>query len=326
VVVEGSGTTVVIASAKGAELVAWIATGAAPFALAAVEQPTRAIWPADGTSGPAGLLIVGHDPQTGRPAVWRSVTGEVWARLGAVGFGRAGTVAALSATAEGYIAVGAITDGTSNSSAPAAWLSEEGQRWRVVKLPSQRGGEAVDVVSFAGGLVAVGVDGDSGRGVIWRSINGGAGWSRAELGDTVLPPYSIASVGDAPLFSGLRYEGDDGHPVLLRSPDGGQTWGAVDLPAEIAVGLTLLRVSSTGNRAWAVGSRQLYPARHTAICARNVRLCERAERVVLTSADGAEWSELDLTALPRVPSCFLSTALTSAPRVISCSSRAVPAS
>lgn len=187
-------------------------------------------------------------------AVWRSVDGQEWRRVGEeAAFGGPGDqrVAGVAAGNEGLVAVG--VDGGSG----AIWSSSDGDVWlRVAHDDAVFGGlgdqqiEAV-VASGEGGWVAVGSDAASGSpdGAVWRSPDGLV-WTRARA-DALEGPgdQRLVDIVDGP--EGLVAVGVEGDTASAwTSADGGSTWSRTGIGTGQASGLD---VSASG-AAVAVGS------------------------------------------------------------------------
>jgi photosystem II stability/assembly factor-like uncharacterized protein len=95
---------------------------------------------------------------------------------------------------------------------------------------------------------------DSGYGAIFRSVDGGANWTRqgspADIPDVMLE--DVAAIG--PLNCWVVGERDSGYGTILRTEDGGATWTRQGSPATIPdAGLAKISVLDR-NTAWVVGT------------------------------------------------------------------------
>jgi TIR domain len=128
-----------------------------------------------------------HFQGPGRQAVWRVVNFH----------GGYGTL---------YIAVGAVTSGTSGDQDAAVWTSRDLRTWEPVTARALGGDgdqEITDLGEFGSGLVAVGFerrDGDT-RGVVWRSDDGRA-WERVDDRD-------LAGLGTDGMLTRVFAPGED---------------------------------------------------------------------------------------------------------------------
>ena len=107
-------------------------------------------------AGPAGYVIVGHQAAGGSSTAaawyapgltgWRTATVTAQGKQGTTG---GQTMSAVTATARGFVAVGAA------DTLPAAWLSATGQTWRQasVRLPAGAARAARDYVAANGSAV-----------------------------------------------------------------------------------------------------------------------------------------------------------------------------
>ena len=131
---------------------AWTRTGGG----GAFAGPGRVVTAAVAADG-AGYVIVGH------ASVGRRTVAAAWYAPGLTGWRRAADARpgaldgpgnrmmnAVSATRRGFVAVGAA------GAHPAAWLSEHGQTWRLVRLalPAGASSASLDYVAANGGVVA----------------------------------------------------------------------------------------------------------------------------------------------------------------------------
>jgi hypothetical protein len=126
------------------------------------------------TAGGPGLVAVGWDGPSDNTnaAVWTSVDGLTWARVGRDEdtFGGAGSQAMYAVTAGGPGLVAVGDEQIEGGSDAVVWVSTDGTSW--ARLPADEGPFAGDgnqsmygVVSTGSGLIAVGNDG--GDGAIW---------------------------------------------------------------------------------------------------------------------------------------------------------------
>jgi hypothetical protein len=146
-------------------------------------------------AGSAGYVVVGRQVSGGQTvaAAWysRGLTG--WqraadARAGALEAGGNSQMTAVTATPDGFVAVGAA--GTH----PAAWLSASGRTWSAVALPLPPGAKRAELEYVAANGKMVAAEGTAttadGRDMPFAAVsaNGGATWSQAFLpvpdGDT----------------------------------------------------------------------------------------------------------------------------------------------
>jgi hypothetical protein len=113
-------------------------------------------------AGPAGYVIVGHQPAGGHggaaAAAWYAPGLSGWrsaAVAGAAGTGQGQMMNSVAATARGFAAVGSAGTGA------AAWLSADGRSWRQVSLAEPAGAarSALEYVAANGAsLVAAGTE------------------------------------------------------------------------------------------------------------------------------------------------------------------------
>lgn len=197
------------------------------------EQRLDAATPFDGR-----LVAVGSSARPDAPeadvdgAVWSSVDGIEWERVGASGLDGPGDQRLLDilAAGPGLVAVG--SDGAS----AAVWTSADASSWTRSSLDEAVFGGAGDQVAAAvataadGSLVAVGSDTGAGDGdaVAWRSTDGGAGWARSPAGELGGP--GVQAMADLTVAgSVLVAVGQGGAGAVAWSSLDGATWQQVDL-------------------------------------------------------------------------------------------------
>ncbi len=175
----------------------------------------------DVTTGGPGFIAVGGGFADGRAQakalVLVSSDGYAWDQVELAGVAARGSIRAITATAEGYVAVGSGGPGTA-----AVWRSADGLAWeRVPDAPALDGAFMLDVTSTTGGLVAVGCSGqlECAGGLAWTSPDG-LDWSPPVALDFL--PMGIASTTTGLLALGAS-EPYGGQAALATSADG-VTW------------------------------------------------------------------------------------------------------
>jgi hypothetical protein len=175
----------------------------------------------DVTTGGPGFIAVGGGFADGRAQaralVLVSSDGYTWDQVELTGAVAKGTIRAVTATPEGYVAVGSGGPGTA-----AVWRSADGLAWeRVPDAPALEGALMLDVTGTTGGLVAVGCSGqlECMGGLAWTSPDG-VEWSAPVALDFL--PMGIASTSDGLLALGAL-EPYGGQAALATSADG-VTW------------------------------------------------------------------------------------------------------
>ncbi len=164
----------------------------------------------------------------------------VWSAADGVDGGEGGDgaqVAAITASGQGFVAVGWWDDGSSRNG--LIWFSQDGATWSAVGAPGQLDSVGlVDVVETADGYVALGVGTlgaiDRPHAVFLASPDGRT-WARlAQVpGSADTYPEWLASGDDGVVAAGTDA---DGAPAVWRSPDGESFERvAVDLPADLSV-------------------------------------------------------------------------------------------
>jgi hypothetical protein len=185
----------------------------------------------------------------------------------------------------------------------AMWRSVDAQHWERLPLPNAGGsGFVSDIVAGPdGGIVAVlGPPLSS----IWRSTDGGSTWSQAtvELG---LPTgfwivESLARLGD--LLVGVGSIQGDNRPglLLIVSSDDGISWFRPPVSGAMSSvnGLGRTQVAAAAGAFWLASSQSNGPFENPDACYRDLLACQGEPRpVLLRSTDGANWTDVDLTAL-----------------------------
>jgi hypothetical protein len=159
-------------------------------------------------AGPAGYVIVGHQPTGGS-----GVAAAAWYAPGLTGWHSAAVTQsqqgasgdqmmnAVTATARGYTAVGAT------GTRPAAWLSADGQTWQQVQVPAPADSSraALDYVAANGNeVVAVGTEfSAAGTSLPFAEVSAdkGATWTQVQL------PVPDVGTGTGTLVTALTAAG-----------------------------------------------------------------------------------------------------------------------
>lgn len=170
------------------------------------------------------------------------------------------TVAAVTSTAGGLLAVGASPGGEFVPTA-AAWTSPDGLLWTRV-TPSEAEFEnafMTDVVRTDDGYLAVGGDSfQSGLMVAWTSPDG-VDWRRSPSPDETLDPdtaymraNAVTRVGDEYFAAGEDFDAaraPESIPALWASPDG-VTWRRLDLQDDALIPFEIVALDDTGLGFW----------------------------------------------------------------------------
>ena len=173
--------------------------------------------------GPGFIAVGGAQPRREgadpRALIWLSEDGREWQAAPLFGDAGIGVVEAITATPDGFLAVGS---GCCPDRA-AVWRSADGFVWeRVADSEALADATMVDVVDSDSGLVAVGCPAtlECTGGRVWQSSDGGTTWEVAA--DMTMIPFSVAQTAD-----GLVVAGTDsdlgGRGATATSPDG-TTW------------------------------------------------------------------------------------------------------
>ncbi|MBA8955562.1 hypothetical protein ACFQU9_36530 [Actinomadura namibiensis] len=196
------------------------------------------------TAGRRGYVVVGSATKNEQQSaiVWTSPDGRRWARsdtgdLRGVG-GAWRWMADVASGPSGYLAVGAIADPAGErgrQSRPAVWVSGDGGRWSVQKLPVPQGathGNLVRVAVRDSTAVALGAafraDGSSMAFAV-RSTDGGRSWTPAELpgqdpkGEVHGPALNVVATAKGFAAVGTSGKAAD-HDVRMWSSADGSSW------------------------------------------------------------------------------------------------------
>jgi len=183
-----------------------------PAARAGIE-----LW--DISAGGPGFIAVGGGFVEGEEAstavIWVSDDGQTWQSVPLFGDAAHGIPRAITATADGYLAVGS---GCCPDEA-AVWLSPDGLSWeRLPDQPSLSGAAMFDVVSTSDGIVAVGCSAtlECLSGLAWTSPDGRT-WSEPVPLDML--PLGVAATDGGILALGSS-DAYGGSATLAMSPDG----------------------------------------------------------------------------------------------------------
>jgi hypothetical protein len=243
------------------------------WARAAAPAP-RAGWTInDVIAGGPGFIAVGGGTRArpgSRPEalVWVSDDGRTWQAAPLFGTATEGIMRGITATADGFVAVGNAPEGA------AVWRSPEGIAWeRVPHLPVFDQATMFDVASGPAGLVAVGCQAvtECASGVSWRSTDG-LTWELLEGAPAVF--VAIEAGAEGYLASGqLR---SDSSPLVASSADGATWQGGQGMPAGPA---SLPALGAFQALALAGGSRAEGSA-------------GRSVPVLMRSEDGHSWQAL----------------------------------
>jgi hypothetical protein len=201
--------------------------------------------------GPGFIAVGGGSQGRARSApeaiVWLSdARGRAWQAAPLFGDAAEGTMRGITATADGYVAVGDGPDGG------AIWRSTDGIGWQRLAHDAVFDSSSIaDVADGPAGLIAVGCQGDvdCATSRAWRSTDGGATWVSLETPPPGLA-RAIAATDSGYLVAGQSSTNAD--PMLVSSADG-QAWqpsqglpgGPAGLAALGAFGDTLAGGSST---------------------------------------------------------------------------------
>lgn len=227
----------------------------------------------DVIAGGPGFIAVGGGSQgrarsTPEAIVWLSdARGRAWLEAPLFGDAADGTMRAITAAADGYVAVGEGSDGG------AIWRSTDGIGWqRLAHDPVFDDSAIFDVADGPAGLIAVGCQGEvvCSNSQAWISTDGGATW-QALAAPPPGPALAIAATESGYLAAGQSAA--DGNPVLVSSGDG-QAWqAATGLPGGPA---SLAALGSFGD----------------ALAGGNSRESGAARALLLRSADGSAWQSV----------------------------------
>lgn len=292
VAVAAVGENLVVMSTTGGRLTAWVDAGGGwmPAEVGREYLSERVQVDAIGAI-PGGVLAVVNYNRFLGPELWFSADGSSWERLEADGFDRPAEVHAVAATDTAVLVTGALR-AEEVSFVPAIWRSEDLTTWTVAEL-NVRG----EVIAAGSGLLAAGWGRPA---VMWRSDDDGRSWvpvpaPQVEGGDDYL--FYDMAVGDGVVVA-VGSVGDEGL-AIVSSTDGGGTWVRPELAAGTAAGLEhSYRVQWAGGAFWIITSRWFDAWDDPDRCYVDLASCQAfSEPVLLRSADGIEWAEIDMGAM-----------------------------
>jgi hypothetical protein len=170
-------------------------------------------------AGPAGYVVVGSTPVSGKPvpAAWFSAGLNTWALAPLNGTADGGQMLAVTAARSGFVAAGAA------GSSPAVWTSPGGSAWRLHPLPRPAGtaGAVLTKVTAIGDkVVAIGSEYHSaaaGSSVPFAAVSadGGRTWRESVLPAPPSPAVVTALTAAGRGFVAVGHPGLPGQPGLL---------------------------------------------------------------------------------------------------------------
>ena len=200
----------------------------------------------DVTSGPAGVVAIGHPADPAINGAWQSLDGRTWTRS-PFDFGAA-NLTAIAGGPFGYVVVGWVHRGL--AARAAAWFSSDGLTWKrardsaamdvggcIATLERPGCGGMQAVAAAATGFVAVGEvrskEGRTGHPAAWTSTDG-LSWTRADAGlgfDGRLSGIAAGSPGVVAVGTRCRSDCVDlPHDGLIATSADGSTWDLYTLP------------------------------------------------------------------------------------------------
>lgn len=300
-------TTVVLSRGSDATLESWVSSDGATYEQSATGSPVgTSVMLSAAASGARGLLAVGVDYETFLPVVWGSDDGRAWERLETGGLDRAADITVLVGTSGGFVAGGAFRVGRDPGSgpfAPALWRSLDGDSWEPIELAAAREGYVSGIVTAGDRFVVAGASGRNA--VVWSSDDAGATWSRSRPGPLRKSgPASFTSIASSPdgstivAVGGAADETRGDVPFVLVSRDRGESWQRAELDGALWEGMLGGGiVTATEQDFFFIGGRFFTTFSDPDRCYAQPETCETGTAVVLRSADGERWEELDLGAL-----------------------------
>ncbi len=307
---------VVLAPTSAGALEPWTSVGGAPFEPGSpVPRGSDGLFvtaaAATAPPGPVRAIAVGIDLWTLTPLVFLSggSGGEGgpdhrWEEVDTTGMDAPADPSAVAATAERFVVVGIRRTGADQISGPyqpTAWSSADGRSWTEAALPAAGEGFASGVAVVGGEVVAVGPA--AGPDALWRSGDGGLTWEREGIevegvGRSIVL-VDIAAVGDSVVALGQSADSaGPADPMVMRSVDGGRRWTAVSLGDSSTGGQAALALVAEPAGFSIVTDRFLEAAEAADRCYRDVEGCRDPRPVVLRSATGEAWDEVDVGAAP----------------------------
>lgn len=301
-------TTVIITGGQGNVATAWTGTGGEfePVTMPATFDEYASV--AEVVPFGDGFVAVGGGSPSFLPVVWRSSNGRSWELVATQGLEEPADIASVIVTPTGLMAAGARRVGDDASLgpfAPAVWTSPDGTEWTEVTSPFGGDGYSylADLVATDAAVVALA--NVNGVAQVWRSSDGGLTWSASRIDvDDGLGAVAVSSLAmrDSTLL-GFGTAGDDhqGEPVVVRSDDLGATFVVAPLRTTIAPGLDGItaRTRAADGAWWVTTFRYTDAFTQPEVCYRDPGDCEdgNGRSVLLHSADGETWSEVDTVPL-----------------------------
>jgi hypothetical protein len=252
----------------------------------------------------------------------RSSDGLSWTEVTTTGLYGPADITGVVAVPGGVVAVGTLRtadDPSIGGFRPVAWHSEDGERWTAHELaPTTREGDPFDPAA-EGFVESVAVAGDSvvavgqagGRGIVWRSEDGGRTWEAAteeELAGigTGATFGRVAAQEDVVVLSGtVGRGGEEGRPgqTVWRSTDGGRSWEEATEPPPPSRGETFASPVFAGSGRFFLVSTSFHDAlAEPALCYADIELCRQDAAVALyTSDDGDAWHRVDTSGVTAAP-------------------------
>lgn len=215
-----------------------------------IDSPTwRALWTSDlvelraVAAGPAGVVAIGSDRDSGAAIVAHSTDGRVWERV-TLPTQEQAIVRDVVSYPGGFVIGG--RDGRPDGEAspqhpaivpgigrPAAWVSSDGVTWAAASVDGTavQGGLVDQILVGADGLFAIGIDAPAddytGAPITGWASSDGTDWRPiGTLGEDMPPMALFASDGSRIVALGLRPMGADMEPTAWVSIDG-TDWSAL---------------------------------------------------------------------------------------------------
>ena len=254
-----------------------------------------------------GLIAAANQYDTFIPELWFSVDGTSWAIHPTLISSTAADLGAIIAAGNRTIIGGARrVSGHQRGSPfiPTIWHSQDLLAWTQIELDPNGQSIVSKLVQTDRGIFALA----SGIGAnLWQTVDEGSSWVNVAM-PSPSPGWSELGISDITYGNGVlaavgqtwKTNGETAI-ALFSSSDHGITWHRGNIPDSIALRLGHeYQASFAANAFWIVTERIHSPKGASGVdrCYVDIESCQQAdEAVVLRSANGSQWSEIDLSSL-----------------------------
>jgi hypothetical protein len=225
--------------------------------------------------------------------MWTSADGLSWSEVVPAGLDPSAHVTTLTTTADDVYAAGYLQDSPSDPNLrPAMWRSGDGRQWEAMTLPDLGPRAGVADLVAAGDSLIMFVNGPA-RAL--RSTDGGITWAESAVGlDALWSVYAVAGDRELLVAAGTAIA-ETSRPLVVVSPDAGASW--IEQPDVISIESIVpeVRLAKTTAAFWLSSSEFNSGFDNPEPCYHDLALCQGSRAVLLRSADGGTWQEVDVT-------------------------------